>query len=127
MTENTATAAPTKKATKKAATNGKAKVVKKGTKKTAKAKSSPMKGSRGPTVRERALQALKKKGPMTAGQISEAIGLDHNLKPTMDQEVERGHLRNAPSEKGNIAMYELTAAGRKALENGTVNPPRKGK
>lgn len=76
------------------------------------------------TVRVRALKALKSKGDMTAPQIQETIGLGHGLKPTMDQEVERGHLKLTMSADGHTATYHITAAGVKALEKGTVNPPR---
>lgn len=76
------------------------------------------------TVRVRALKALAKK-PMTAAQVQEAIGLGHGLKPTLDQEVERGHLSHAPNEEnGNKTTYKLTAKGAKALKAGTVDPQR---
>lgn len=79
---------------------------------------------RGPTVRERALRALKAKD-MTATEVQTAIGLGHGLKPTLDQEVERGHLAFVKSKDENApATYHLTALGRKALEKGDVNPPR---
>lgn len=83
------------------------------------------------SVRVRALEALQAHGkPMNASQIKEAIGLGHGLKPTMDQEVERGHLKaldlEPDAEKGitSATYYELTAAGRKAIANGTVDPKR---
>lgn len=128
----TETAAPAKAATKKAA-------AKKATKKTAAAKKGAKKapakaakkaaGKKAPsgekkvTVRVRALKALAKK-PMTAAQTAEAIGLGHGLKPTLDQEVERGHLTHAPNEDSNAVTYKLTAKGKAALEKGTVDPPR---
>ena len=80
---------------------------------------------RGPSVRERALALLAKTGKdMTAKEIQEGIKLGHNLKPTMDQEVERGHLRDVEPGEDGCARYSITAAGRKALEKGTVKPPR---
>lgn len=97
----------------------KAKAVKKTAKKAAKKESTP----RGPSVRFRALKALKGKD-MTASQIADAIGLGHGLKPTMDQEVARGHLTTLPNDDSNAVIYHLTAAGRKALEKNEVDPPR---
>jgi DNA-binding PadR family transcriptional regulator len=76
------------------------------------------------TVRVRALKALAKKGEMTAPEIGAAIGLGHGLKPTMDQEVERGHLKVEVREEKRGLVYIITAKGQAALKNGTVDPPR---
>ena len=90
-----------------------------------KKKKAPKKESERETVRVRALKALQKHGDMTAKEIQEAIGLGHGLKPTMDQEVERGHLAHAPhKDDSNTLVYRLTASGKKAIENHTVNPSR---
>ena len=43
------------------------------------------------SVRTRALKALIKKADLNAAEVKAAIGLGHGLKPTLDQEVERGH------------------------------------
>ena len=76
------------------------------------------------TVRVRALRALLAK-PMTAPEVKAAIALSHGLKPTLDQEVERGHLRYAaPNEENGVTVYQITAKGKTALKNGTVDPPR---
>lgn len=76
------------------------------------------------TVRVRILEALAESGEeMTASQVQAAIGLGHGLKPTLDQEVERGHALYGPTEDGT-ATYKISPAGRKALANGTVNPRR---
>lgn len=77
------------------------------------------------TVRVRALKALNKGKKLSATEIAEAIGLGHNLKPTMDEEVERGHLKHGASEEENGPVtYAITEKGKKALINGTVNPKR---
>jgi hypothetical protein len=120
----------TRKPTKAPKAKAKAKPASKATKASGKvAKATPKaKGTakpRGPSVRERALALLAKAGKdMTAKEIQEGIKLGHNLKPTMDQEVERGHLRDVEPGEDGCARYSITAAGRKALEKGTVKPPR---
>jgi hypothetical protein len=76
------------------------------------------------SVRVRALKALKS-GDMTASEVRDKIGLGHNLKPTLDQEVERGHLTSVEDTDKHSLVYKLTAAGKKALEAGTVDPSRK--
>lgn len=120
----TAVTNPTKPV--KAASKKASKKVAKTAKKPAKKANKPS-TPRGPSVRERALKALKSKD-LTASEVQAAIGLGHGLKPTLDQEVTRGHLSYAPSkDESNIAVYHLTAAGKKSLENGTVNPPRESK
>jgi hypothetical protein len=97
--------------------------------KPAKKKASAKKAStpRGVSVRERALRAIAKGGTMSASEVQEKIGLGHGLKPTLDQEVERGHLKATLGEEGRGHAYAITAAGKKALENGTVNPKREAK
>lgn len=100
-----------------------AKKAPKSAKKVAK-KAAKVSKSRGESVRVRALKALTK-ADMTAPEIQAAIGLSHNLKPTMDQEVTRGHLSAAPAnDNRGLITYHLTAAGRKAVTNGTVDPER---
>ena len=101
-----------KKTTKKVVKKVKKKVVKKTEKK-----------AQRETVRVRALGAIAKKN-MSAGQVKESIGLSHGLKPTLDGEVERGHLKHGPSEGENGVIYTITATGKKALKDGTVNPVR---
>jgi len=87
------------------------------------------------TVRVRALKAIAKKGELTALKVSQAIGIKHGCKPTLDQEVSRGHLRCKEGEPKKLSngefslnpsahVYEITAAGKKSLEAGTVNPVR---
>jgi len=90
-------------------------------------KAKPAK-EKGKTVRVRILEALATGKTLTAGEVQKAIGLGHGLKPTMDQEVERGHLETvAPAVEGGPTTYKLTAAGKKALKDGTVDPKRGGK
>lgn len=75
------------------------------------------------SVRVRALKAIQaNKNGMTATEVKEAIGLGHGLKPTLDQEVERGHLKNAPhKDDKEVAVYVITASGSQALKAGTVD------
>ena len=116
----TAKTAEVKKATAKTA---KAKKVVKKTVRKEKKSVTPKKK----TVRVRALEVLEKQN-MTAVEVQEAVGIGHSLKPTLDQEVKNKHLKYAPhkDDKGTVT-YEITAAGRKALKNNTVNPSRKQK
>lgn len=75
------------------------------------------------SVRVRSLEVIAKKN-MTAAQVQAAIGLGHGLKPTLDQEVERGHLKTVLGEEGAATTYSITASGKTALKNGTVDPKR---
>ena len=94
----------------------------KSTKKAPKGKSKAK--ASGDTVRVRAFKALVPKD-LTAAQVQEAIGLSHSLKPTLDEEVERGHLAYTPNaEAGGRAVYHITAKGKKALKAGTTSPER---
>ena len=43
-----------------------------------------------------ALEALAKGKDLTAGEVQAAVGIGHGLKPTLDQEVGRGHLATVP-------------------------------
>lgn len=113
---------PAKKAAAKSAKNTKGKAVAKTAKKAAKAAKTP-KGPKKETVRFRAVKALVKKN-MTATEVAAAVGIQHNLKPTLDQEVERGHLAYANSEEGKAQIYKITAKGKTAVEKGTVDPKR---
>jgi hypothetical protein len=80
------------------------------------------------TVRVRALEVLGKGKDMTAAEVQAAIKLGHGLKPTLDQEVERGHLTTVtPNEEGGPTTYRITAKGKTALKAGTVDPQRGGK
>lgn len=106
-------------------TAAKKKPAKKAPAKKAKAKETTVKKE---TVRVKALKALLKKGPMTAGEVQDAIGLGHGLKPTLDQEVERKHLKHsAHKDDKGTTTYEIASAGRKALSDNTANPSRKSK
>ncbi len=79
------------------------------------------------TVRVRILKALQAKN-LTSLQVQTTIGLNHGLKPTMDQEVVRGHLTTVLNEEEKGALtYQITNLGRKVLKEGMVNPPRKKK
>lgn len=133
MSETATTTAPEKKTAKKKAApkseSGSKPVKKAAPKAPAKAKATKTKpeskGGDRLTVRVRALKALAKGKNLTATEVQTAIGLGHGLKPTLDQEVERGHLAHAANEKeGRAVTYKITAKGLKALENGTVNPVR---
>ncbi len=75
------------------------------------------------SVRVRSLKAIQaNKNGLTATEVKVAIGLGHGLKPTLDQEVERGHLKNAPhKDDKEVAVYVITAAGSQALKAGTVD------
>lgn len=113
MTDTTAVATPAKKPARKPA------------KKAAKAKKAAS-APRGDSVRVRALKAISKKADgLTAAETQAAIGLEHGLKPTLDQEIERGHLLHAahPQDK-DVATYKISAKGKKALAEGTVDPKR---
>ncbi len=100
------------------------KTTKKKTAKKASPKKKVVKKEKRVTVRVRALKVLQRKD-MTAAQVQEAIELKHGLKPTLDQEVERKHLKlSAPDNESGIATYHLTAAGKEALKKGTVDPKR---
>jgi hypothetical protein len=87
-----------------------------------KTKTAPKKTEKKETVRTRALRAIAKGGDMTASAVQEVIKLGHNLKPTLDQEVERGHLV-AVDQEGRSA-YRVTAVGKKALAANSVDPTR---
>lgn len=118
-TEATTPAKPTapKKTTAK-------KSAKKAAKAKPKAEKTTAKASKSKTVRHRAVEAIYKRGEMTAAQIAKSVGIEHGLKPTLDQEVERGHLRYGNNEDIRGVVYDITAKGRKAVEAGTVDPKR---
>ncbi len=110
------------KTAKKSAKKSVKKTAAKATKKTSKKKVAPSKNGQRETVRVRALKALRK-APLTASEVQAPIGLNHGLKPTLENEVERGNLRHVGGENGKTT-FSITAAGKKAIEKGTVNPAR---
>ena len=83
------------------------------------------KGEKGPklpkkdSIRCRILEALSTKGELSASGVKEALELGYGPKPTLDKEVEAGHLSSAvypDGDKDGPTMYSITDKGKSLLE-----------